>query len=141
MDACVLGKVEKSIFEWSRDFNEEESNEEKVLLEMHGFQKMCFDLQGSTKMKIIKEGKIPVDDYWCTLKDYPILRKIANVVFSCVASSAASERNFSTHKFIHSQVRNRLNCERTEKLVHIFFNSKNNLQDEVEFFDTFEQTE
>jgi hypothetical protein len=39
---------------------------------------------------------------------WPLLQKIALNIFALVATSAASERNFSTLAFIHSKLRNRL---------------------------------
>ncbi|KAE9360174.1 hypothetical protein PR003_g384 [Phytophthora rubi] len=51
---------------------------------------------------------------------------------------AAAERNFSTHKFIHPAVCNRLKDGSVEKLVFIFFNAKNMDTDEITAFDDFE---
>ncbi|KAE8894871.1 hypothetical protein PF006_g670 [Phytophthora fragariae] len=52
--------------------------------------------------------------------------------------NAAAERNFSTHKFIHPAVCNRLKDGSVEKLVFIFFNAKNMDTDEITAFDDFE---
>jgi len=46
-----------------------------------------------------------------------LLQRIALKVFSMTASSASSERNFSTFGFIHSKLRNSLNSETVKKLV------------------------
>jgi hypothetical protein len=43
--------------------------------------------------------------------EFPAIRAVALTVFSMVASSAASERGFSTMGFVHSKMRNRLGSE------------------------------
>ncbi|EGZ16398.1 hypothetical protein PHYSODRAFT_506477 [Phytophthora sojae] len=40
-------------------------------------------------------------------------------MFSLVASSAASERTFSTRSFIHNKLRNALSAPKIEKLLYI----------------------
>jgi hAT family C-terminal dimerisation region len=44
---------------------------------------------------------------------------IAVKLFSMAASTASSERNFSTMAFVHSKLRNSLNKKTVEKLVFI----------------------
>lgn len=59
-------------------------------------------------------------EWWLTEGvDYPALKGIAVKLFSLAASSAASERNFSTMGFIHSKRRNRLGLDTVEKLVFV----------------------
>jgi hypothetical protein len=53
---------------------------------------------------------------------YPTLSNVAIRVLSIPATSAASERNWSTFGFIHSKLRNRLHEERVEKIVYLFWN-------------------
>ena len=53
---------------------------------------------------------------------YPILSDIAIRILSIPATSAASERNWSTFGFIHSKLRNRLHEKRVEKIVYLFWN-------------------
>ena len=53
---------------------------------------------------------------------YPILSDVAIRILSIPATSAASERNWSTFGFIHSKLRNRLHEKRVEKIVYIFWN-------------------
>ena len=55
--------------------------------------------------------------------DWPLLQNLALRVFAMAASSAASERNFSTFGFIHSKLRNRLTPEKVKKLVYIKANT------------------
>ncbi|ETK96602.1 hypothetical protein L915_00728 [Phytophthora nicotianae] len=51
---------------------------------------------------------------------------------------AAAERNWSAHKFVHSQVRNRLRNASVENLVFLFFNAKNFDDDDMAFYDMLE---
>ena len=58
--------------------------------------------------------------FWMSSGDsYPSLQQLAKHVFSIVASSAASERNFSTFAEILSKLRNRLSDDAVEKRVYI----------------------
>lgn len=69
-----------------------------------------------------------------------MLQEIALTVFAASCSSAAAERNFSAHKFVHSQARNRLQNASVEKLVFLFFNLKNFDAEDVacSFYDSME---
>jgi hAT family C-terminal dimerisation region len=62
-------------------------------------------------------------NWWNLLKSrYPLLSSVAIKVLSIPATSAASERNWSTYNFIHSKLRNRMTIDRAEKLVYIYWN-------------------
>jgi len=62
-------------------------------------------------------------NWWNLMKGrYPILSDIAIRILSIPATSAASERNWSTFGFIHSKLRNRLHEKRVEKIVYLFWN-------------------
>jgi hypothetical protein len=64
----------------------------------------------------------------------PTLAKLAKRVLACVCTTAAAERNWSEHKFVHDPYRNRLRPDRAEMLVNIYGNSKllnNRLQTKV----------
>ncbi|KAG3027974.1 hypothetical protein PC120_g5128 [Phytophthora cactorum] len=50
-------------------------------------------------------------------------------------SSAAAERNFSAHKFVQSQARNRLQDASVEKLVFLLFNAKNFDNEDMAFYE------
>ena len=56
------------------------------------------------------------------------LHKISLRLLSLPASSAASERSFSTHGWIHNKFRNRLDTDRTAKIVCIAHNTKLNIE-------------
>lgn len=76
------------------------------------------------KFQMLKENSKTRIQYWQIDGDgFPIIKKIAMVVFGMMTSSAASERNFSTFSFIHSKLRNSLNIGRVEKLVYIKSNA------------------
>lgn len=74
--------------------------------------------------RVIKEKKISVMQYWQSHgQDWPTLQGLAKKVFSMVATTAASERNFSTFGHIHSKLRNRLDKDVVEKLVYVKTNN------------------
>src|ERR1035438_1084974 len=81
-------------------------------------------VERSFLFKMLMEEKKTVMQYWLTDgMDWPTLQQIALKVFSLPASSAASERNFSTFGFIHSKLRNRLQPNKVEQLVYIKSNN------------------
>ncbi len=53
---------------------------------------------------------------------YFLLSSVAIKVLSIPATSAASERNWSTYNFIHSKLQNRMTIDQAEKLVYIYWN-------------------
>jgi hypothetical protein len=62
-------------------------------------------------------------NWWNLMKGrYPILSDVAIRILSIPATSAASERNWSTFGFIHSKLRNKLHEKRVEKIVYMFWN-------------------
>ncbi|KAG6949645.1 hypothetical protein JG687_00014731, partial [Phytophthora cactorum] len=75
--------------------------------------------------QLVLDKRIGVREFWSGVHGYPLLQNVANVVFASACSSAAPVRNFSAHKFVHSQIRIRLKESNVEKLVFIYFNMKN----------------
>lgn len=73
--------------------------------------------------------------YWSVFgrRDFPSLYKVAKPVTEMVCSSAASGRGWSTFKFIHTRLRNRLSNERVMKLVFLYTNCA--MLDEIDKFD------
>ncbi|EGZ05392.1 hypothetical protein PHYSODRAFT_533640 [Phytophthora sojae] len=63
-------------------------------------------------------------DYWEGKKSerYPLLQKIAQIVFAIPTSSAASERAWSIFDHIHSKRRNRLSVAKVEMLAYVYIN-------------------
>jgi hypothetical protein len=95
--------------------------------------------EGSRETKLIEDGRLSVLEYWRGIFQYRLLQKIALTVFNASCSSAAAERNFSVHKFVHSQARNRLRDASVEKLVFVFFNAKNFNSEDVAFYEHVEE--
>ncbi|KAE9332320.1 hypothetical protein PR003_g14573 [Phytophthora rubi] len=91
----------------------------------------AFIQKPTRELRLVKDGRVTVQEFWGGLRGFPLLRQVATRVFASGCSSAAAERNFSTHKFVHSAVRNRLKEGSVEKLVFIFFNAKNMDTDEI----------
>ena len=54
----------------------------------------------------------------------PTLKQMAIRILSQCAAKSSSERNWSTYKYVHSTVRNRLLSARAEKLVYMYCNEK-----------------
>ena len=70
--------------------------------------------------------------YWNLIgkAKFPILFKVASIVFSIPCSQAASERVWSIFNFIHSKLRNRLSAKKTIKLVSLYAHA-NFVKDEL----------
>lgn len=68
--------------------------------------------------------KMSAKEYWSIIgrREFPTLYEIAKPIVEMICSSATSERTWSTFKFIHSRLRNRLTNERVNKLVFIYTN-------------------
>jgi hypothetical protein len=76
----------------------------------------------STMYSLVQSGKESIKGFWknlVTSKKFPLISNLALRVFSLVASSASSERNFSLMGFIHNKTRNRLNPETVRKLSYV----------------------
>ena len=62
--------------------------------------------------------------FWLSYgESFPSLQRLAKQVFNMVASSAASERNFSAFSHVHTKLRNRLSDDAVEKLVYVRTNN------------------
>lgn len=73
----------------------------------------------------VRAGRASVQRFVNQLPPYmfSLVTEYLKHVFSLVCSSAASERNFLTHAFIHSKARNRLRYDKVKMLVYIFVNT------------------
>ncbi|RAW29573.1 hypothetical protein PC110_g14067 [Phytophthora cactorum] len=80
--------------------------EDATMIELMKFQAAV--QQEARPIKLVLDKRIGVREFWSGVHGYPLLQSVANVVFASACSSAAAERNFSAHKFVHSQIRNRL---------------------------------
>lgn len=63
--------------------------------------------------------------WWGGLCANKLLHKVALRVLSLPATSAATERSFSKHGYIHSKLRNKLATERAAKIVYVAHNYTN----------------
>eukprot|EP00644_Phytophthora_capsici_P002617 jgi/Phyca11/543299/estExt2_Genewise1Plus.C_PHYCAscaffold_110514 len=64
----------------------------------------------------------PASWWGAHIKKFPMTAKIALKVFCISTSSAAAERSWSTHDYIHCKRRNRLSLDTVMKLVSIYTN-------------------
>ncbi|RHZ23553.1 hypothetical protein DYB37_002763, partial [Aphanomyces astaci] len=108
------------------------SRRDALSRDLKEFQKYCLKLHSAKgwRLEELKSKKKTVAKFWVLDgQAWPLLRELALRVFNLVASSAASERNFSMHGFIQSKKRNRLSPSTVTKLMYIKTNY--NLEDEV----------
>ncbi|KAG3009887.1 hypothetical protein PC121_g16493 [Phytophthora cactorum] len=76
------------------------------------------------ELTFVRDKRASVQELWGGLQGFSLLQKVATRVFASASSSAADERNFSSHNFIHYSVRNAVKEGSVEKLIFIFFNAK-----------------
>jgi hypothetical protein len=87
-------------------------------------QKFIFDMQSQNdKLKLYIKGNSAMT-YWYTQgkAKYPILFKVAEIVFKVPTSQAASERAWSIYDFILTKRRNRLRPAKVTQLVQLYLN-------------------
>ena len=76
--------------------------------------------QGRYRYKMLIDGNKSILQYWqSNTGKWPLLCAIGICIFSMCASSAAAERNFLLHSFVHSKRRNRLSHDKILKLMYI----------------------
>lgn len=83
-------------------------------------------LDGTGIFKILntKNLKSPHMYWFMVGKQYPDLAELADKLMKIPASSAQIERLFSHWSFVHSDIRNRLTGERSQKLIEIYYSLK-----------------
>ena len=74
--------------------------------------------QNTFRFQMIGKSKSVLQWWLADGTDWPLLSNLALRVFSMAASSASSERNFSTFGFVHSKLGNRLGPDKVKKLVY-----------------------
>ncbi len=134
MDLATEAAVQDFILTWNL------TNEEERFVELARYRVYVNQLKTNnpTYWKYLLERKISIFEFWNGLSKFPLLQEIALVVFSLAVSSSSSERNFSAQGYIQSKLRNRLNADRLEKLVHIFCNLKNYDEEDMNYFELIE---
>ncbi|KAG2777429.1 hypothetical protein JG687_00006760 [Phytophthora cactorum] len=90
------------------------------------------------ELTFVRDKRASVQELWGGLQGFSLLQKVATRVFASASSSAADERNFSSHNFIHYSVRNAVKEGSVEKLIFIFFNAKIIGAEDIVVFDAFE---
>ena len=105
------------------------TEERKQLLttELLLFQEFMIDYEKNFPFKFakIEDRTYPARTFWkIEGNKWPNLQSIGLRVFSLVASTGASERNFSTLGFIHNDLRNKLTDEKVKKMTFIKQNKK-----------------
>jgi hypothetical protein len=108
------------------------TNEEEILAE---YQRFVWDMKNLSAKAVIFIDSNSALTYWYTIgaSEYPILYKVAKIVFKVPTSQAASERAWSIYDFILTKRRNRLSPAKVTKLVQLYMNGDivedNNLLD------------
>lgn len=89
--------------------------------EMGRFVSAMATMTGTRKESICKMSS---KTYWQCIgrHDYPALFLCASSINEMVCSSAASERVWSTYRFVHSRLRSQLANDKVEKLAFIYVN-------------------
>ena len=79
----------------------------------------------STKAKEFIAGCKSPMNYWHQVgsTQFPLLYKVARIVFSVPTSQAASERVWSIYDFILTKRRNRMSPDKVTKLVQLYMNA------------------
>ncbi|EGZ09969.1 hypothetical protein PHYSODRAFT_522858 [Phytophthora sojae] len=73
------------------------------------------------KQRRIESRSAPLE-WWGDERDsYPVLSRIARRVFTMPTSSAASERNWSAHKFVYSDRRVNLGLDKINMLISMYW--------------------
>ena len=116
--------LEETIFAWNGDNPTIAADEKKqeMALEYTHFVIYAKEMKASNSIRyqILENRSKTIYQYWSVEgARWPNLQKLSLRVFSMAASSAASERAFSTFGFVHSKLRNRLGGDKVEKLVYI----------------------
>ncbi|KAF1329289.1 hypothetical protein FI667_g5966, partial [Globisporangium splendens] len=80
----------------------------------------------------LKHAQFSPLDWWSLTNRFKGVKEFATRILSIPTSSAASERSWSIHGFIHSKNRNRLTPARVDKLVFVYSNlGKNGAVDHI----------
>ena len=122
MERKLRKEIEDFVYEFpNKDGNTNDERKKQMAEEYTAFRVEALNekQQESFRFKLIGKSKTILQWWLADGTDWPLLQNLALRVFSLAASSAASERNFSTFGFVHSKLRNRLDQEKVRKLVYI----------------------
>ena len=122
MERKLRKEIEDFVYEFpNKDGTTNDERKKQMAEEYTAFRVEALNekQQESFRFKLIGKSKTILQWWLADGTDWPLLQNLALRVFSLAASSAASERNFSTFGFVHSKFRNRLDQEKIRKLVYI----------------------
>jgi hypothetical protein len=90
------------------------------------YEKFVFDMKNPDPRAADFIQKHSAMTYWLQIgcKKFPVLGKVAQIVFKVPTSQAASERAWSIYDFILTKRRNRLKPEKVTKLVQLYMNAE-----------------
>lgn len=97
-------------------------NERKFLSDIADFQSNTKLFSKSFIWKASTETS--ATSWWIGICCSTELLNVAGKILALPPTSAAVERSFSKHSFIHSPKRNRLSADRAAKIVYIAYNIK-----------------
>ena len=121
-------EVEEMIYSHPTSRRDPSESQDTMVVEYTNFRIAALEMRrsGSSLFRALTSKNISVLMFWMSHGDpWPTLQTLARQVLSMVASSAASERNFSGFAFVHTKQRNCLSEASVEKLVYV---RTNNLQ-------------
>lgn len=112
----TIDQLEEFILEKAKISDDEEA----VSKEIDDFVDLVTNPSDKAKRTIDRKT---IATFWNIYDDrFPILKKVADIVFKVPTSQAASERIWSFYDFIHSKRRNKLTTEKVTMLVFIYAN-------------------
>jgi hypothetical protein len=128
MSQEVSEEIEEFIFQFPNEDGSAKTEEEMIQISKEYTEWKIKALKERTnntfRFKLLGKSKTILQYWQSDGSFYPTLQKLAVKVFSMPASSAASERCFSTFGFVHSKLRNSLGPEKVKKLVYVKINGK-----------------
>ena len=130
--------IEERLYNYG--FNKPPEHKQQILTEYNNFCVNCLEQKKANKwpFQMLMSGAKTVMEFW--LSDgptWPLLQELALQVFTMAASTAASERYFSTFRLVHSKLCNRLNDASVKKLVYIKINVKELDEDYDDSYNSF----
>lgn len=102
---------------FAKDEKQFQAEYERYISDMHNLSNKAIEFIANMKSPLT---------YWLTIgaTKFPILSKVAEIVFKVPTSQAAAERAWSIYDFILTKRRNRLSPAKVTKLVQLYMNSE-----------------
>lgn len=82
------------------------------------------------ELKVAALTTMTAIDWWqsCWSEPEPELTELCTMALAIMPSTGVGERNWSSHGFIHSKLRNRLGHEVVNRLVYVYWNARINAE-------------